>query len=97
MPAPAADRTGAGASTPSRRYRACVTETEDFGPAYERPDWAVTEEVSEGGDMVFRDGAGQRLMAVAFTEPELRLLRLGLSHLPQDEDVQTLRNKLQAE
>jgi hypothetical protein len=71
-----------------------VTDTGDLGPAYRRPDWAVTEEISTDGEMVFRDGAGQRLLAIAFTEAELRLLRLGLSQLPQDEYVRMLHDKL---
>ena len=71
-----------------------MTGAEDFGAAYERPDWAVTEEIDDDGHMIFRDGAGQRLLAIAFTEAELGLLRLGLSKLPQDDFVRTLHSKL---
>jgi len=71
-----------------------VTDAGDFGPAYARPDWAVTEEINEDGEVIFRDGAGERLLAIAFTQAELRLLRLGLSLLPHDEYVRTLHDKL---
>ena len=61
-----------------------MTEKGDFGPAYKRPAWAITEEITEDRDMIFRDGdgEGQRLWAKAFTDSQLRLLRLGLAQLP---------------
>lgn len=71
-----------------------MTDTGNFGPAYSRPAWAVTDETGDDGEMVFRDGAGQPLLAIAFTEAELRLLRLGLLQLPQDEYVRTLHDRL---
>ncbi len=64
---------------------------------YERPAWAFTEEVTAGGQTVFRDAHGQRLTAIAFTEPELNLLRRALAGLAQDQQVIALQSKLISE
>jgi hypothetical protein len=63
-------------------------------PVYERPSWAVSEDISEDGTTIFRDGAGQELRAIAFTEAELTLMRRALAALPQDEAVRSMQDKL---
>ncbi len=61
---------------------------------HERPSWAFSGEIDDKGQTVFRDDAGERLFAIAFTQAELSLLRYALEQQPQSSPVRELLSRL---
>jgi hypothetical protein len=60
----------------------------------DQPDWAFAWHEREDGTVIYTDQDGERLIALAVTRDELRLLKAGLQQLPQSEGKSLLLNRL---
>ncbi len=60
----------------------------------DQPEWAFAWHERDDGTVIYTDQDGERLVALAVTRNELRLLESGLGQLPQSEGKSLLLNRL---